>query len=70
MSWTGHVLRISQAQRRIVWLALLYAYRLKFQNPALSGEPGSEYKVSATLLVIAHRRIRQIRTRLCSSLHH
>jgi len=61
LNWTSKLLSKIPVGQNTVLLALLYVYRLKFRNPLIVGDPGSEYKLLVVALVLANKRTFSIR---------
>jgi hypothetical protein len=49
------VLSTTQVNENVVLLALMFIYRLKFANPTVKGQPGSEYRLLTIALMLGNK---------------
>lgn len=49
------ILRMTQVLRSVLHLSLLYIYRLKLRHDTIKGQPGSEYRLFLTSLILANK---------------
>ncbi|WFD42830.1 hypothetical protein MPSI1_001480 [Malassezia psittaci] len=55
VQFVKNVLRMTQVSRSVVAIGLLYLYRLKLRHPSLVGQPGSEFRLFLTSLILANK---------------
>ncbi|WFC98743.1 hypothetical protein MYAM1_001475 [Malassezia yamatoensis] len=55
VQFVKNVLRMTQVSRSVVTIGLLYLYRLKLRHPSLVGQPGSEFRLFLTSLILANK---------------
>jgi hypothetical protein len=54
-NWVQNILNTTQVTRNVIFLALLFIYRLKTLNPAVRGRPGSEYRLLTVALMLGNK---------------
>lgn len=55
LSWNRNVLSNINVSKNVIFLALLFIYRLKERNPFIQGKPGSEYRLLTIALVLGNK---------------
>ncbi len=55
LKWVTTILTTTQVTQNVVLLALLFIYRLKNFNPAVSGKKGSEYRLLTIALMLGNK---------------
>ncbi|KAI0148402.1 hypothetical protein GGR57DRAFT_239855 [Xylariaceae sp. FL1272] len=53
--WVHSLLTTTQVTQNVVFLALLFVYRLKKTNPRVHGNPGSEYRLLTVALMLGNK---------------
>jgi len=53
--WVQNMLSTTQVTQNVVFLALLFIYRLKVINPTVRGRPGSEYRLITLALMLGNK---------------
>ncbi|KAI2638313.1 hypothetical protein GGS21DRAFT_538477 [Xylaria nigripes] len=53
--WVHSILTTTQVTQNVVFLALLFVYRLKKTNPLVYGNPGSEYRLLTVALMLGNK---------------
>lgn len=55
IAWNRDVLSSINISKNVIFLALLFIYRLKEQNLAIRGKPGSEYRLLTVALILGNK---------------
>lgn len=55
LKWVTTILSTTQVAQNVILLALLFIYRLKKQNPAVKGKPGSEFRLLTVALMLGNK---------------
>ncbi|KAG4306215.1 hypothetical protein PORY_000203 [Pneumocystis oryctolagi] len=55
LSWNRDVLSSINVSKNVIFLALLFIYRLKERNPTIRGKPGSEYRLLTIALILGNK---------------
>ncbi|KAK1751502.1 hypothetical protein QBC47DRAFT_307633 [Echria macrotheca] len=53
--WVENILSTTQVTQNVIFLALLFLYRLKTKNPMVRGRPGSEYRLFTVALMLGNK---------------
>lgn len=53
--WVHNVLSTTQVTQNVIFLALLFIYRLKISTPQIKGRAGSEYRLLTVALMLANK---------------
>ncbi|EFW99789.1 cyclin-related 2 [Grosmannia clavigera kw1407] len=54
-AWVSRILTTTQVTQNVVFLALLFIYRLKSLNPMVRGKPGSEFRLLTVALMLGNK---------------
>ncbi|KAG5440878.1 hypothetical protein PCK2_000033 [Pneumocystis canis] len=55
LAWNRDVLSTINISKNVIFLALLFIYRLKERNPTIRGKPGSEYRLLTIALILGNK---------------
>lgn len=55
LAWNRDVLSTINVSKNVIFLALLFIYRLKERNPTIRGKPGSEYRLLTIALILGNK---------------
>ncbi|KAG5513802.1 hypothetical protein PMAC_000840 [Pneumocystis sp. 'macacae'] len=55
LAWNRDVLSAINVSKNVIFLALLFIYRLKERNPTIRGKPGSEYRLLTIALILGNK---------------
>lgn len=53
--WVHSVLSTTQVTQNVIFLALLFIYRLKMSTPQIKGRAGSEYRLLTVALMLGNK---------------
>ena len=53
--WVYNVLSTTQVTQNVIFLALLFIYRLKMSTPQIKGRAGSEYRLLTVALMLGNK---------------
>ena len=53
--WVTTIIRTTQVGKNVILLALMFIYRLKKFNPAVSGKKGSEFRLLTIALMLGNK---------------
>lgn len=53
--WVYNVLSTTQVTQNVIFLALLFIYRLKMSTPSINGRAGSEYRLLTVALMLGNK---------------